>query len=203
MAVPSRIEACLVLLRLGPPRWLVEHSTVVAEVAAFLAARIADRGVAIDRRLVESAALLHDLDKALPADHRLRQLDHGRAGAAWLVDHDFGELSAPVADHPVTRLTDEQEYARWSAAASLENRVVAYADKRALQRLVLMERRFAEWRRRYPDYEHRQRVGRQRADRLEREVCRAAGVRPSEVRRLRWVGRAMVAARAPAPGAEA
>jgi hypothetical protein len=173
----------------------VAHSTVVAEVAAFLAARIAGRGTAIDRRLVEAAALLHDLDKSLPADHPVRRLEHGRAGAAWLADRGFGELSAPVADHPVTRLSDEQFYAGWAATASLEDRVVAYADKRSLGRLVPMGQRFAEWRRRYPDYDDRQRSGRQRADALEREVCRAAGVRPAEVRRLRWVGRAMAAAR--------
>jgi putative nucleotidyltransferase with HDIG domain len=194
MAVPTRVEACRLLLDLDPPRWLVEHSTVVAEVAAFLAERIRARGGAIDRRLAETSALLHDLDKALPADHRLRELEHGRAGAAWLAEHGFGELSAPVADHPVTRLTEEPGYERWAAEASLEDRVVAYADKRALQRLVPMRRRFAEWRRRYPDYADRQQLGRQRAERLEHEVCDAAGVKPERVRRLRWVATAIRAA---------
>jgi hypothetical protein len=163
-------------------------------VAAFLAERIRARGGAIDRRLAETSALLHDLDKALPADHRLRELEHGRAGAAWLAEHGFGELSAPVADHPVTRLTEEPGYERWAAEASLEDRVVAYADKRALQRLVPMRRRFAEWRRRYPDYADRQQLGRQRAERLEHEVCDAAGVKPERVRRLRWVATAIRAA---------
>ena len=54
--------------------------TVVAEVASFLAYRAAQAGLAVDRRLVETAALLHDIDKALPADHPLRALGHGRAG---------------------------------------------------------------------------------------------------------------------------
>ena len=48
------------------------HSRAVAEVAAFLAARTAQQGVPVDRRLAESAALLHDADKALPPDDPLR-----------------------------------------------------------------------------------------------------------------------------------
>ena len=54
--------------------------TAVAEIAAFLAERMAGRGVAVDRALVESAALLHDLDKALPETDPLRRLGHGHAG---------------------------------------------------------------------------------------------------------------------------
>jgi putative nucleotidyltransferase with HDIG domain len=194
VAVPTRVEACRLLLSLAPKPRLVAHCAAVAEVAAFLAARIARQGQQIDRRLVEAAALLHDLDKALPAAQRPRG-DHGRAGAEWLHGHGFAELSSAVRDHPVTRLTDEDVYPRWWREASIEDRVVAYADKRALQRLVPMDARFAEWARRYrTDPDGRQALGRERADTLEAQVCAAAGVRPAQVRRLRWVGRAMAEA---------
>jgi hypothetical protein len=63
-----------------------------------------------------------------------------------------------------------------------------------------MDARFASWRRRYPrlDVEGgaislddaEMRSVRARADRLEADVCRAAGVRPSDVRRLAWTGAA-------------
>jgi hypothetical protein len=36
---------------------------------------------------------------------------------------------------------------------------------------------------------------RARAERLEADVCRAAGVAPDDVRRLAWTGRALAAAR--------
>ena len=39
---------------------------------------------------------------------------------------------------------------RWAAFASREERIVAYADRRAGQRLESMDARFASWRRRYP-----------------------------------------------------
>jgi hypothetical protein len=104
-----------------------------------------------------------------------------------------------VAAHPVTRLVDGERYRRWAAFASREERVVAYADKRAGQRLEPMEARFASWQRRYPDgwTAGEARAVLERARRLEADVCRAAGIAPVNVRRLAWTGPALRAARAP------
>jgi hypothetical protein len=101
----------------------------------------------------------------------------------------------------VTRLLDGERYRRWSAFASREERIVAYADKRAGQRLEPMEARFDSWRRRYPRVaddgwdEATWTAVCARAARLEADVCRAAGIAPAEVRRLRWTGAALRAAR--------
>jgi len=199
------VEAASLLLSLDPPAWFVRHARAVAEVAAWLAARIEARGVAVDRRLVEAAALLHDVDKALPAGDPARGLPHGEGSAAWLTRAGHPELARSVAAHPVTRLLDGETYRRWAAFASREERIVAYADKRAGQRLESMDARFESWRRRYaaPTPDGRQaarndgawRSVRARADRLETDVCRAAGVEPGEVRRLAWTGDALRAAR--------
>lgn len=150
MSIPGRAEAVALLLSLDPPAWHLRHSRAVAEVAAWLAARAADRGLTVDRALVESAALLHDTDKALPRDDPLRALPHGEGSARWLAAHGFAELAPVVVGHPVSRLADEAWWRRWNAEASLEARLVAYADKRAGQRLESMAARFASWRRRYP-----------------------------------------------------
>jgi putative nucleotidyltransferase with HDIG domain len=193
MSVPGRLEAAALLLSLAPPPWFVRHSRAVAEVAAWLAARIEGAGIAIDRRLVESAALLHDLDKVLPDDDPARRLKHGEGSADWLTRRGHAELARAVAAHPVTRLADGEAFRRWSAFATREERVVAYADKRAGQRLESMADRFASWGRRYPDgWSPRQAHDVQaRAARLEADVCRAARVAPHEVRRLRWTGPAL------------
>jgi hypothetical protein len=170
----------------------------VAEVAGWLAARIDRRGMPVDRRLVEAAALLHDADKLLPVGHPARALPHGQGSAVWLAARGHPELGRAVAGHSVTSLGDERRYRSWAAFASREERIVAYADKRAGPRLGPMDARFAEWARRHgraPDPATAARV-RARADRLEADVCRAAGVRPDEVRRLRWTGPALRAARA-------
>ena len=83
MTVPSRTEAASLLLSLHPPAWHVRHSRAVAEVAAWLAARIAGCGVPIDRGIVEAAALLHDVDKILAPTDPARRLPHGEGSASW------------------------------------------------------------------------------------------------------------------------
>jgi hypothetical protein len=186
VTIPSRAEAAGLLLGLSPSGRLVRHSTAVAEVAAFLADRARRRGTRIERPVVDAAALLHDLDKALPGSHPLRPLGHGHAGARWLVEHGRPELAPPVDCHPVGRLS-ESSYEDWIAGATWEERIVAYADKRAIQRVGSIERRFERWLRGHPDLEPELRVARARAELLEREVCGAAGVQPEDVRRLRWV----------------
>ena len=205
MTVPGRVEAACLLLSLDPEPWVVRHARAVAEIAAWLAARIEARGVTIDRRLVESAALLHDADKALPPGDPLHALPHGEGSAAWLTRLGHPELARAVASHPVTRLRDGEGFRHWAAFASREERVVAYADKRAGQRLEAMDERFASWRRRYPPAADGETPGlwndatfaaiRARAARLEADVCRAAGIVPGQVRRLAWTGRAIEAAR--------
>ncbi len=199
MPVPSRADAAALLLSLEPPAWHLRHVRAVAEIAGWLAARCAARGEPVDRSLVEAAALLHDVDKALPRTDAAGALSHGEGSAAWLGAHGFGELGPAVAGHSVIRLVGPGAD-RWLGAASLEERIVAYADKRAGQRLESMESRFAGWRRRYPDgwSAADQAAARARADVLEASVCTAAGIAPSGVRRLRWTGAALRAAtRAP------
>lgn len=197
MTVPSRPAAATLLLSLDPPPWALTHARAVAEVAAWIARRIAERGTVVDRGLVEAAALLHDVDKLLPPSDPARALPHGDGSAAWLAAHGHPELARSVANHPVTRLVDGEAYRRWASFASREERIVAYADKRAGQRLESMDARFASWRRRYPDTwdEPAWRAVRAHAERLEADVCRAAGVRPTAVGRLRWTGRALAVAR--------
>ncbi len=204
MPVPSRREAARTFLSLGAPAWSTQHACAVADVAAWLARAAVRNGAPLDVPAVEAAALLHDVDKVAgrPPDVR-----HGDGSAAWLVAHGYGELGPLARDHPVTRLADDADTARLMAAP-LEARIVAYADKRAGQRLETMDSRFASWRRRYPagpvetpagapvpgkrgwDHELAERVY-QRALALERDVCAAAGVEPADVRRLRWARRAL------------
>ena len=92
----------------------------------------------------------------------------------------------------------------------MEARIIAYADKRAGQRLEPMAARFASWGRRYPSGPGDPVSGTDdrpprgpgwadetadlvvtRAELLEREICGLAGVEPHGVRRLRWSRRAL------------
>jgi putative nucleotidyltransferase with HDIG domain len=185
MSIPTRTEAARVLRDLTPPDWLLEHSATVADVASFLAQRIDERGHAIDVALVEAAALLHDVDKALPANDPLRGLGHADAGAAWLRERGHDALARSVAAHPVMRLTEDERYEFWTRDAMVEERVVAYADKRSRQDLVTLDDRFAYWLDRHGNNEQMH-IARERAEKLEEEVCAAAGITPDQVQRQRW-----------------
>src|SRR5256885_7911102 len=130
MTVPGRVDAAALLLSLDPPAWFLRHSQAVAEVASWLAERIEFAGVPVDRVLVEAAALLHDVDKLLPRDDRAKQLPHGEGSADWLARQGHPELGRAVTNHPVTRLVDGEEFRRWAAFATREERVVCHPGKR-------------------------------------------------------------------------
>ena len=193
MSIPTFQQAVTALVSLRPHPRLLRHSCAVGDVAAWLAEAIAANGQPLNPALVATAAFLHDIDKAIPADDPAKRHPHGEGSAAWLVGRGWPELAALVTDHPVTRLAEDDAWARLQAAP-LAARVVAYADKRAGQRLETMDDRFASWRRRYPagpgeagrgeGWDHAtSTLIRARADALEREVCTAAGIDPTEVRR--------------------
>lgn len=145
------------------------------------------------------AALLHDVDKAIPATDPAAALPHGEGSSAWLAARGMAELGPAVAAHPVMRLL-EPSADTWLESAPIAEVLVAYADKRAGQRLEAMDARFADWRRRYPDgwSAGDDARARTRAQALEAAVCARAGVTPTMVGRLRWTGPALRAARADA-----
>jgi putative nucleotidyltransferase with HDIG domain len=164
----------------------------VAEVAAFLADRIQRNGTAIDRQLIETAALLHDVGKVTDNDSGAAG-DHALMGAQWLREQGYAELGPAVASHPATLLGDDARYAAWVEDARLEERVVAYADKRATQDVVSLDQRFDEWEAHHPEHLASLRASRERARRLELEVCTVAGIEPRQVERLAWVEAVMPA----------
>jgi hypothetical protein len=206
MTVPNRRESAALLLSLEPPAWHLRHSRAVAETAAWLALRAVSAGRSLDRRLVEAAALLHDVDKLPLVRPAVADLVHGAGSAEWLARRGYPEVGEAIVGHPVTRLADGAWFDRWFAGASPEALVVAYADKRAGQKLESMAERFASWEGRYAPEERARRARgvwsaqtlaavRARAEVLEARVCALAGVAPADVRRLAWTGRALRLAR--------
>jgi hypothetical protein len=210
MSIPSRRETAALLLSLDPQPWHLRHSRAVAEIAGWLAARAVANGGSLDRHLVESAALLHDVDKLDLVKPQVAGLAHAEGSARWLAGRGYPELGPAIVGHPVTRLADAAWFREWFRTASPEALIVAYADKRAGQRLESMADRFASWQRRYPPAD-RAASGRgtwtaatfedvrARAAELEQRVCELAAVTPEEVRRLAWTGGAIAWARAADP----
>ena len=206
MSVPNRRESAALLLSLDPPKWHLRHSRAVAETAGWLALRAHSAGRSLDRRLVEAASLLHDVDKLERVKPLVAGLAHAEGSAAYLASRGYPELGPAIVGHPVTRLADADWFEGWISSASPEALIVAYADKRAGQHVESMAERFASWERRYPLAE---RAGpardgwsaetlasvQRRAEEIERRVCRLADIRPVDVARLAWTGRAFAGAR--------
>ena len=83
---------CLDLLReAGAPPAVVAHSRAVARVSVALATRLNERELHLNARLVEAAALLHDIARLQP--------DHAHAGAALLGDLGYRRVAAVTAHH--------------------------------------------------------------------------------------------------------
>ena len=76
----------------------------MARVAVAAAGLLAEAQIPVDGALVEAAALLHDIDKAVV---RRTGGEHGVVGARRLEESGHEELAMPVASHPVSALLDE------------------------------------------------------------------------------------------------
>lgn len=178
MGIPDRDEARRILAGRRLPTAIVTHSEGVARVAAEAARLVWAAGIPVDLRLVEVAALLHDIDKASGAD---ADLPHGEAGARLLEQMGFGDLGPPVASHPVTALLHDERYPRgWPSV------LVSVADKHVAQTFVTIDERLDDMGRRYPAYRDGIEAARRPAHALEQEVAEAAGLSADElVARLR------------------
>lgn len=183
MAIPSAEEARRILAARHLPAGIVRHSEGVARVAVAAARLVEAQGIPVDVRVVEAAALLHDIDKP---DTRVSGEPHGEVGARVLERMGFGELAAAVSSHPVTALLDEDRYPRgWEPV------LVSVADKHVAQTFMPIDQRLDEMTQRHPQYRDEIDAARRGAHALEREIAEVAGLTVDElVERLRaaWAG---------------
>ena len=177
MAVPDLARAREILDAKGLPRGVVVHAEGVSRVAAEAARLVSKAGIPVDVRLVEIAALLHDIDKVETRD----SADHGLVGAAELDRLGYPELAPPVASHPVTCLLDESRFPRgWPSV------LVAIADRHVAQRFVTIDERIDDQARRHPQYAASLDAARRPAHALEAELAEVTGLAvPDLVERLR------------------
>jgi molybdenum cofactor cytidylyltransferase len=126
--IPNR-ERCLKLLEEANTEGSVRnHCRMVAAVACRLAGLLNDAGADLNRELVHSAALLHDIKRS--------GKDHARAGAIFLRSHGYARVAEIVAAHMNLMSTD--------CEVPTEAEVVYLADKLVMgDNTVPLEVRFA------------------------------------------------------------
>jgi putative nucleotidyltransferase with HDIG domain len=144
MAVPDVDTARRVLDDAALPDGIVVHSEGVRRVAVAAAGMVVEAGIPLDGRLVEAAALLHDIDKA-----RIRRDggEHGIVGARMLTELGYEELAIPVASHPISRLLDDERFPiGWPSV------LLAVADRHVAQEFVTIDERLGDMVRRHPEH---------------------------------------------------
>lgn len=140
MTIPSRQECLAIMNREGMPSHIQKHCFTVARIALYLGGLLNRNGVRLDLRLVESAALLHDIAKA---PSLTTGESHGHLGAEMLLKMGFAPLAPIVRDHVYLD-------AEAVDAPITESVLVNYADKRVQHdRVVSVAERFQDLIERY------------------------------------------------------
>ncbi len=135
MPIPSRPECIELLQRFDMPHHIRRHSFLVAEVALSIAGRLNQNSSRLDLRLIEAAALLHDVGKE--PSFKTGE-DHAVLGARML----NGTVNPAVA-----RIVKEHIFLDFSQTSGpiTESLVVNYSDKRVKHdQIVSVEERYRD-----------------------------------------------------------
>ncbi|MFP4030366.1 MAG: HD domain-containing protein [Desulfococcaceae bacterium] len=122
MAIPTRTECYRLIFESGMLDHIVAHSLQVSRVALLLTDALNASGADLDRPLIRSAALLHDITKTRSLETGER---HSETGAEFLQARGYPEVADIVRQH--VRL---DQYPEGGPVTPAE--VVNYADKRVL-----------------------------------------------------------------------
>ena len=174
---PSAATCRRLLLAHGVPEHIRRHSAQVARVARQVSAALRARGERIDAKLIEAAALLHDIAKAPCIESRL---DHAAEGGRVLRELGLAGVADVVERHV--------HLGPWDPRGPVtEAEVVNYADKRVLyEDVVSLEERFRDLIVRYGkgrlEFEERIRRNWATMEAVEVKIFRALPIRPSDIR---------------------
>ena len=128
--VPSERMALNLLRKTGCSRKVVEHCVRVSQFAVQIAKSCRKKGIDVNVEMVRIGALLHDIGRA-----RTHTVDHGIIGAQIARELRLPNSLVKIIENHVGSGIDENEARKlgWPIKSyipeSLEERIVAYADK--------------------------------------------------------------------------
>jgi len=150
------------------------HVALVARVAEFFATKIQP----VNIPLLRAAALLHDIDKAVP---RLPGEGHPETAVRILKEEGMEEVANLVATHSLHAILDPK-----TAPTTWEQKLLYLADKMVKYEIITVDQRFALW-----NAEHLPKDAQQILDEcypkvkeLEKEVFGLIGITPQEVAKV-------------------
>jgi HD superfamily phosphohydrolase YqeK len=156
-----------------------QHVTLVERVALFLAKKIREKtSQPIDEKLLHAAALLHDIDKAIPP---MPGEIHPDTAVRILESGGMNEIARLVRKHPLHAICDPS-----LAPVAWEEKILYLADKMVKYEIITVDKRFDLWR-----AEHLPAQGRQMLEKtyplvkkLEKEILELVGIHPADVAKL-------------------
>ena len=142
------------------PDSILRHTKKVTKISVIIAEKLAKKGVGINTKLVEKAALLHDLFKICDFDDSMynqvvnelisknilkkvpeKKLNHAKLAGIYFTEQ-YPKMAEVIAKHNYMAIT--RGFETW------EEKVLYYADKRVMHdKIVSLKRRLAELHVRY------------------------------------------------------
>ena len=89
--IPEEKEIESLWKKYNTPENVIAHCRVVADKAEQIAGELEKGGLILDKKLIYTSALLHDIARALP--------NHAERGARWLVREGYEKVAALIACH--------------------------------------------------------------------------------------------------------
>ena len=134
MRIPSKKECFALIHQMKMPEHIIDHSVQVTRVALFLTDGLAViNGTALNRDLILSAALLHDITK--PRSFETGE-NHAETGGELLRSLEYPDVGNIIAQHVRLRI-----YNGFDVFPD-EAEIINYADKRVLHdKIVTFSRR--------------------------------------------------------------
>jgi len=125
----TREQALRVLREVGCSPEVIKHSLAVERKALEIAKRVSENGHAVDLKLVELGAILHDVGRS-----KTHGIEHGIRGAEILRRKGLGKFAGFTEGHigagiPASEAKELGLPERDFMPRTLEEKIVAYADK--------------------------------------------------------------------------
>lgn len=175
--IPSSEECLKIMDRYDMPEHIRVHSFKVRDIGVLLAKELNKKGKNLDLKLVEAAALLHDIAKI----HCVKSGErHDEIGADLLRTMGYDRVADVIEQH----INLNQKY-----KGLTEEELVFYADKRVMHdRIVPLSKRFKDVKERYasdnPDIMEKIGFTERKSYRLEKKIFKNLEFSPKDLVKL-------------------
>jgi putative nucleotidyltransferase with HDIG domain len=168
--IPTEAQAKALWITYHVPDNKQIHLTLVARVARFLAGKFQ-----VDIKLLTAAALLHDIDKAVP---KLPGEKHPDTAVRLLREEHMEEVGDIVKTHPLHAILDSA-----ISPKTWEEKLLFLADKMVKYEIITVDKRFDLWRAENLSQDAKKILEESypKVKQLEREILTRIKVQPSDV----------------------